>query len=87
MRLPFDPKGAVTHFQAQGERTILGIEDVISYLNNFLVAFQTFESHCKSVRKVIEALTEAVVGARSLVVNSTMSNSRGASSNPSFSIL
>ena len=39
MRLPFGPKGAVTHFQAQGERTILEIEDVISYLDNFLVAF------------------------------------------------
>ena len=38
MRLPFGSKGAVTHFQAQGERTILGIEDVISYLDNFLVA-------------------------------------------------
>ena len=38
MRLPFGPKGAVTHFQAQGERTILEIEDVISYLDNFLVA-------------------------------------------------
>ena len=38
MRLSFGPKGTVTHFQAQGERMILGIEDVISYLDNFLVA-------------------------------------------------
>ena len=37
---------------------ILGIEDVISYLNNFLVASQMFKSHCESVKRVIEALTE-----------------------------
>ena len=58
MRLPFGSKGAVTHFQAQGERMILGIEDVISYLDNFLVASRMFKSHCESVRRVIEALTE-----------------------------
>ena len=59
MRLPFGPKGAITYFQTQGERTILGIKDVIFYLDNFLVASQTFKSHCESVRRVIEALTEA----------------------------
>ena len=58
MRLPFGPKGVVTHFQTQSERTILEIEDVISYLDNFLVASRTFKFHCKSVRRVIEALTE-----------------------------
>ena len=31
---------------------------MISYLDNFLVASQTFKSHCESVRRVIEALTE-----------------------------
>ena len=59
MRLPFSPKGVITHFQTQGKKTILRIEDVISYLDNFLVASRMFESHCESVRRVIEALTEA----------------------------
>ena len=59
MRLSFGLKGVVTHFQAQGERTILGIEDVISYLDNFLIASQTFKSHCESIRRVIETLTKA----------------------------
>ena len=59
MKLPFGLKGAVTHFQAQSERMILGIKDVISYLDNFLVASWTFKSYCESVKRVIEALTEA----------------------------
>ena len=59
MRLSFDPKGVVIHFQTQGEKTILRIKDVISYLDNFLVTSQTFKSHCESVKRVIEALTEA----------------------------
>ena len=59
MRLSFSLKGAVTHFQAQGEKMILEIKNVISYLNNFLVASQMFKSHCKSVKRVIEALIKA----------------------------
>ena len=35
--MPFGLKGAVTHFQVQGERVISVSDEAASYLNNFLV--------------------------------------------------
>ena len=37
VRMPFGPKGAVMHFQVQGEQVIGVSDEAASYLDNFLV--------------------------------------------------
>ena len=53
VRMPFGPKGAVMHFQVQGEQVISVSDEAASYLNNFLVFSKKLENHSNEAHRVI----------------------------------
>ena len=53
VRMPFGPKGTVTHFQVQGERVIGVSDEAANYLDNFLIFSKELENHSNEAHRVI----------------------------------
>ena len=59
VKMPFELKGVIIHFQVQGKQVIGVSDEAASYLDNFLIFSKKLENHSNEAHRVIQKLMRA----------------------------